>query len=870
MSYPKFEKHINDVWAVTLNKDVGADDRGVIAIPGSSIMYVSNIPYSGCESIDELIDYAMSGSYDAIAFRLSYTFDELNITIPDNFHISVFGGESVTINLTNFTKVRRSGSDVIATINSGGIKGDTSDRYSPLTANGDTLYYIKENGDFQTVTRSNISGKTYLALAPTEFSIINNAGSIDLYGVNTLILAGLTNINITNPKIQYVELPSSGEVFIKHTDNTKINKVALSGPTQSEVTIKDNNNSDFSAEGWWVMPRVTNPETGLSLAYAFVENNYYITYIYDTPDFASTSIIKVIPAKLMTGILIADYINTTYTKYYGGSQIWKTQSGDWTLEKSLNFNPSDASFIRAGNILYFIASDTSIGRVDIYKKNYTKDNSQWEQVFTQIDKPIIYLSHYYDESTKLLRILFKDISDDQIYYFINRTINLSRESSINGITINNNASFWDLGEDDIGYNLFDDGLINDNNDNTSQVNHCTVNANDLNATNGVWEIYKTIIRSNKNGIYYRGDTDPTFGNDCKNNLIIAGDAGVRIEKKDDDTITFNSTTFKNNTIDSINGIFLCNVDSSDIFKNNIINATNYALYLIKLSDNFTMSNSIVNGKVGPNITLTSCLTSVNPLFKDPANLDYTLMSIAEGYPKDSKAIDYGDDGKDAGCYDTTRTNNGETDKETFELTGYLRDIGISWDYPQKETAFDYRSNFVKNTAYRVRVLSMLPQSGNITYKSIMLVEKLINDDNVMRFFPFGDDGIKYLIDETDADATEWVNEDDLTFNATNLTATAPTNHKFASGFLKGAWLRLDKGSSNYIYLYIDENDETTLYLENKEDETLPSNGDYTCRVLWYYVKTSDTIDYINDIWCDVNQPGKLPELNLYVVEGKDV
>jgi hypothetical protein len=242
------------------------------------------------------------------------------------------------------------------------------------------------------------------------------------------------------------------------------------------------------------------------------------------------------------------------------------------------------------------------------------------------------------------------------------------------------------------------------------------------------------------------------------------------------------------------------------------------------------------------------------------------MSIAEYYPKDSKAIKFGDNGKDAGCYDVTRTNNGETLKETFDLTGFVADIMRAWEYPKKETGFDYRGNFLKTMSNGTRLIKLIDQWGSINIEKVDYLEYLISKDEPMRFYPYGNNGIPFIIDYTIPTEQTFKTSSTLTCNFTTMAATVPTNHKFQQGLLKGAWLIVNTTK----WYYIKDNTETTLYLENKENFTNPTNGSYACSIKWFYVKTPDTIEYNNGIWTETNQEGIFPSLTLYVVESKEV
>jgi hypothetical protein len=282
------------------------------------------------------------------------------------------------------------------------------------------------------------------------------------------------------------------------------------------------------------------------------------------------------------------------------------------------------------------------------------------------------------------------------------------------------------------------------------------------------------------------------------------------------------------------------------------------------------------------------------------------------------------------------------------------------------------------------------------------MEYLISLENALRFYPYGDDGVPYIIDESTSGTQDYTTSATLTYDHTNMTAEAPTDYKFITGYLKGGWIQqthygtetlateqtsyasggkvltstewqaftvrdgyaltkisvfrianagdvdwtlyegegtsgtvlasgtatLSSGGWNditmpsnihidsdgyytfamiitsgsptwgydtsstydgdsslasgdfafkaytkeifYNYYYISENTDDTLTLENPEGYTTPSDGDYTSKLLWFYVKTADTIEYLNADWYRDNQIGLLPGVRLYVVNRKEV
>ena len=341
--------------------------------------------------------------------------------------------------------------------------------------------------------------------------------------------------------------------------------------------------------------------------------------------------------------------------------------------------------------------------------------------------------------------------------------------------------------------------------------------------------------------------------------------------------TFNNfalnTYFHNNTIYSLNGIS-ANSTLSGMFYGCIIDAKYNALYRnAEAKHGFDISESLINGNTNDITVNSDCIIDANPLFKSIQNGNFRLMSKAEGYPKDSKALllvynmTYGRY-EDAGCYFVDYDNTGE-DVDSFTLDNYIVDIGLSWEYPKKETIFDYKGNLVKNMGDRTRVISLLSQHGGIKLPVISMMEKLISINDTLRFYPFGGDGIPYMIDDSDE---SYIQIGELYFANSNISngvleVTTNTGYSLESGKWRGAWLSCVIGQ-----FYIIDNDSDRMYLKVASDYSISPFADeeyLDCKVLYYYVKTADTIEYLNNIWYDKAQNGKFPTVKLYVVDSKE-
>ncbi len=1035
MSTPKFERSIQDTYTVTENNAVGAEDRGSVAESGSDEYTLS--AWSGSISnLQELVDYCDTNSKDVANVNFDGESKEIGLTMPDyasspGLVLQVSDGKSFKIILDDFVKARYRNSDITTDIDSGANKTDASDQYSPLVANEDDIYYIKDDGEWDTQVRGNITGKDYLAVCNdfrllggwVENALVDDSGTYKVYEGNTLRIASVSNVDTSDPRmllLNDIQLDPStfgSALFFQHTNNYQIQWYigGASYPSTSRTdTIKQEDGSTFSdCEGWHIETSGKgSPRYTFSVAYGETDS-IYTTYIYrytndfDAKIFDDDNIIKTIQVKLITiygYITEEDTDSTSGRAYFGGRYIYHYDGNDdydFTLEQTIPFDPTHAKFLKAGNTLYYIACSTDKDRVAIYKKYLTGSDDSWKLVKDVVDKPYIYLSHYYDSSNGLLRIIFKDTSDDTVYYFINRGIKIGAYDELLGFEIENNASFFDDNIENVDADTGYDSAVYSDND-WGRLSYCTVDAGNLHGLGFTRYMRNCILKTNKSGYYFPTfDTAVTASTQVTYSLIIAGEYGVLFDKRGSVYPEFSASRVINNcTIVAPNGMFIVAKTSvTPEVKNNIIDASVYAVIYNGPVDDLTIEYSIVNGSREDDVDFAStCIFDANPLFQDPTDDNYHLMSIAEGYPKDSVAIELGDDSKDAGCYDVSRTNDGETDKSTFTLTGYIIDIGLEWEYPKKETSFDYKGNFIKYMGERARVLQILRQDGNITLDIVGEMEYLISLEDALRFYPYGDDGLPYIIDESTSDTQDYTTSATLTYDHTDMTAEAPANHKFITGYLKGGWIEqthyddeelLDeqtsytagqvltseewqsfrvsggaceiskisvysegspgdvtwtiyegKGTSGtvvetgtinlssagwfditmpagvtasngyytfsmiktsgdpawgydsttswmssslasgdfaikiyrkpalYNYYYISENTDDTLYLENPEGYTTPTDGDYTSKLLWFYVKTADTIEYLNADWYRDNQIGLLPGVRLYVVNRK--
>lgn len=118
-------------------------------------------------------------------------------------------------------------------------------------------------------------------------------------------------------------------------------------------------------------------------------------------------------------------------------------------------------------------------------------------------------------------------------------------------------------------------------------------------------------------------------------------------------VIIKNNTFHNNHA----GVELIGNNGSEIVKNNIFN--NNIVFGVKVATALSIINSCCTDSLIV-ATLHSSSTTLNPMFKDngyvnPDLLDLHLQSNYEGYAINSPALVIGDDGFDAGCYNTTAT-----------------------------------------------------------------------------------------------------------------------------------------------------------------------------------------------------------------------
>jgi hypothetical protein len=706
---PKFEYNINDKWTIYERNKVGCTNRGIVAYnPGSGELIVDAAFMAGAganlHNLQEIIDYADGLSYTTITIDLNTTYNENNLNLPASTTLQVEDGRTIIINIEDFVQSRISNTDISSDLKHGAIKGSKSgsmDKYSPLITDGDTVYCLNEDGDWDTYTHSNISGHSYIDITHQELALVLDT-TVKYYHENTLINSDMNtlfgvNVEQADPYMRYIDEMITGPttdaevLFIKLVNIYRVGYVYDGsfppGTTNNGyITIKDEDGNTFSnCENWdityWHKDTSYAPylEENFQLAYGEV-NNTYKTYIYvqegnETDSFTLTAfqdshIDKIINTKLIKCDWVKVLSTSTFSNsedyiYYGGQQIWKYDlSQNYTYEHLFDFEVKNFDFIQhySGggtddglycDVLYCVASNDDIGICEIWSKDLIDENSVWTLV-KRYNEPLIYMSSYYKVSEQLLRIILKNADSGDVYHYINKTLVLERESVLTGFEINNNMGITDFGTDETGYPFNPRALIESNFEDP-EITYCNLNSADLPTTNGLWTINNCIIKSNTDGMYYRGDKDPTFTGDCRENLFICGEYALRLEIKDDDTITFSSAVFEHNTVHSTNGLLLNSISSQLDLRNLIINAQNTAIYIKGNYSSITVYNSIVNGILDSDVTLDStCYQDVAPLFKDISNEDFQLMSIAEGYPKDSKAIDLSTTGIDSGCYNISR------------------------------------------------------------------------------------------------------------------------------------------------------------------------------------------------------------------------
>lgn len=1136
MATPGFEYNIKDNYTVTLLNKVGAEDRGSVEVTTGTIYTVNSIPdHNGKYTLKEILEYAELNSYDVVTINIDYTFKECWFQIPENITLQAADGKTVKIELTNFEQAyyTSGASDypIKTPIDSAGFYN-----YPRAAQINSTVMRLNSNNKFDnysvapTGERIIAMARRYWQLSPKGDCIVTNDGGFgannqaDYMNEDTVKITGITDVETENPRIEKSNgdpMGFSDFILIQTTTSYILKYSKTLTAIDGSVNIKTDGSQNFSGvEGWDIQSDLGGlylaTQDFLHLSYGKDENGDNISFVYIVDSsgalsglFQSANFVKKFYTKLITCesfsyyILNPDGSKTTLIHYFaGGSQIWHYNGTDWTLEQYTGIkNPTHALFFGTRKeyattetrIIYYIVSDANKGLTEIWKRK----DGKWTLTGKFSDKSYIPLITYYDgisdPENPVLKILFKDALTHNLYYYTNIQYTLSKGSRLNGVTIENKDAFTDLGQNNSDEDIYIRSMIKGADTGNIQdqlITYCTINAEDYNAVYSIWNIQNSIIKSDKNAMYYKGSYQPYFTGECRHNLIQANNWAVNLEKDDDGIIYFgsvpllhfkgadntgdviavknegamhkalkcygvegssttkisgakslyfnsadsdyaetqdkvdlngdwtisfwvyyptqtaneiittakksrnftlyfgssgnmelsfndgtgspvyiisdiitqnewlnvvimkegnvislyvnntvegsNSTThtftisvlllgatyrsttkiydsfstiriqdfrfypyalssterntiynsgngtfnnfalntyFRNNTIYSLNGIS-ANSTLSGMFYGCIIDAKFNALYRnAEAKHGFDISESLINGNTNDVTVNSDCIIDANPLFKSIQNGNFRLMSKAEGYPKDSKALllvynmTYGRY-EDAGCYFVDYDNTGE-DVDSFTLDNYIVDIGLSWEYPKKETIFDYKGNLVKNMGDRTRVISLLSQHGGIKLPVISMMEKLISINDTLRFYPFGGDGIPYMIDDSDE---SYIQIGELYFANSNISngvleVTTNTGYSLESGKWRGAWLSCVIGQ-----FYIIDNDSDRMYLKVASDFSISPFADeeyLDCKVLYYYVKTADTIEYLNNIWYDKAQNGKFPTVKLYVVDSKE-
>lgn len=1144
MSTPGFEYNIKDNYTVTLLNNVGAENRGDVEITTGSIFTVNSLPVSGAYDLQSIIYVADASGFDVVNINIDHTFKECRLNIPEGMAVQAANGKTVKIELSDFTQAYyrlTSPYEAIKTsIDSAGFY-----TYPRIAHTDNTVMELNDNNVFQSDPaapsgeRIIAMSRRYWHLSPKGHMLVTNDGGqganneADYMNEDTVKISGITEVETENPKIMRSAGDSTGYgkfVLIQTTTPYTLKYTTSFSAIDGSIDIEKESGNFEHIEGWDVQDPLGGlwvaTQDFLQLSYGKDASGNYVSYIYITDSsssisnlFQSSGIVKTIPSKLITCESFSYYSTnpdgskTTLIHYFaGGSQIWHYNGTDWTLEQYTGINnPTHAMFIglrkeyatTETKVIYYIVSDTDKGLTEIWKRK----DGKWTLTGKYSDKSYIPLIAYYDDSAftdekPILKILFKDAHTHNVYFYTNAQYTLEKGAQLNGLTIESKDAFADLGQDNSGNDIYLRTMITGESTGSIQdqlITYCTINAKDYNAVSGIWNIQNSIIKSNKNAVYHRGDYTPYFTGECRHNIIQANEWAVNLEKTDNnivyfgsvpllhfkepelsgdlvavqnsgvmtkalkcygaegssttkisgakslyfnsteedfavtgdkvnlnndwtisfwgrwnsigtgstiaateeyhnysisgftisdlliktnidyllevifddgtgakdtlngitvtintwyhitvtrinDTIslyvdnaledsntttynfpitklllgarnnnggvknlflegniqdfrfypyalssserstiynsgngTFNNfalnTYFRNNTIYAVNGI-AANSTLSGMFYGCIIDAVFNALYRNgDTKHGFDISTSLINGNTNDVTINDDCITNTNPLFKSVQNENFRIMSKAEGYPKDSKAMllvynmTYGRY-EDAGCYYVDYDNTGE-DADEFTLDNYITDIGLSWEYPKKETVFDYKGNFVKNMGDRIRVITLLAQHGGIKLPVISMMEKLVSINETLRFYPFGGEGIPYMIDDSDG---SYIREGELYFDDSNiddgvLEVTTNTGYSLESGKWRGAWLFCILGS-----FYIIDNDSDRMYLKVSDSFSIHSmyNEKYhNCYILFYYVKTADNIEYLNNIWYDKEQKGKFPTVKLYVVDSKE-
>lgn len=209
-------------------------------------------------------------------------------------------------------------------------------------------------------------------------------------------------------------------------------------------------------------------------------------------------------------------------------------------------------------------------------------------------------------------------------------------------------------------------------------------------TTAAIDIQKDIIHDNASG-----DTMVNDSITYKNNLIYSNDVGYGIYAEGNGSVI----NISNNTLHLCkSGIGCFGFDGNEVVKNLIIHdMAEYDIYSDAL---ITVLNSVLTGE-SFNVTATAG-SIYNPMFiyddiSEPAYLDYHLQDTEMDDFEDSPALALGDDGKDAGCYNTFIFGAAESWTEIYipkpKKQGMDRSFEYAEDNNKQLTDGDYSNTF---------------------------------------------------------------------------------------------------------------------------------------------------------------------------------
>lgn len=804
-AYPVFEANIKDVWQITQSEVTGAENKdesySTYSPSGSDPFTTDDFT----TDINQLIQTAVAGGKDSLRFTDDGDINSTQIQIPDNFILETDSTSKVTINLESISKLYMdlgSGRDEV-TLDSP-LSGCCSVHGKNLSMGVDgEIITLKRTGfsmDYDSPYIKDWSIDSIYALDldfrnNTVIGLVDDGGEVDIIGDPNVIEpsepistyeSDISNVNVLNPKIRVVhvldpdEVSDTSHILISKTTSThEIRKIdytldGFTGGVESDITPYFEPGDISYVHKWEVFSSgnmgntLLRDETDQPLIKAIVLSTSYQTYIYNSIEMTEDSLIEKLDKNCVTMVNLKDYKPIIgRVSFLGGRSIVKYDGRSFVTEHTFNvdqntdihghffYHMNDEGYV---DTLYFIMTDTF--KTTILRRS---ESAEWVEVYKSNQRLLPIISSR-SSQIYLSDILFtaKSVVDEPVFIHIGGnggSISFGENAELNGFIINNNDKLNYISD----ITTYSSMLFSNHDYSTGtaspKIDHCSIY--DTIGKAGVyriWNVCNSFINTEYECLLFSDDVEWDYTGDCKRNIIKSTQKWALCIKDD---YIFNSAVFLNNTVSSLNGLYLNSSNTNPGIKNTIISATGFSIYNdtgVPYQTNHTLIYGKVQSLIDSYKAGTGIILQSNPLFEDSVGGDYYLQHIGNDYPVNSPGVGTGDDSGspiDLGAFDMTYTNLGELNSDGIELTDFDSDMIMTWIYPKLEITQDYTGNLLKYTGVRRRFITLSENLGNLSLKTLYKLHKLYTEKTPLRFFPHGITGMKrfaiktYMTDEDD-------------------------------------------------------------------------------------------------------------------------